>query len=171
MSEQLQTTNKKSYVKYDKVFGNILEVALHDRLHVDESSSLLELLMPISMSFLKGEKKMSDFAVMTNDDGQLALLPKIYKRVSRNFWDMCLIGSEHSPFELVELTSNNFKIKLNSNVKIDDTTLLYVTNHNDPNCLQQTIKIQKDKFNKDGIMTIEVDYDDDYDVYVRNHAA
>jgi len=171
MSEQSQENERKSYIKYDKVFGHILEVALHNRLDVDESSSLLEVLMPVSMSFLKGEKKLTDFAVMTNDEGQLALLPKVYKRVSRNFWDMCLISSEYSPFELVDLQPDNFKVKLKSELKSDEVILLFVTEHNDPNCLQQTIQVKKSAFEKDKIVTIDVNYNDEYDVYVRNYAA
>ena len=171
MSEQSLENEKTAYIKYDKLLGSLLEVALHNRLTIDDTTAIFEVPRSICMQFLKGEQKVTNFVVAKNEEGKLALLPKTHKRFNRSFWELCLINNEYSPFELIDLQPDNFTIKLKSDVTMGDAILLYVTEKNDPNCLQQTIKFLKTDFEKSRVVTIEVDYKDEYDVYVRNYAA
>jgi RNAse (barnase) inhibitor barstar len=165
MNEKLENNkDKPAYIRYDKTFGSILEVTLHNKLSTNDSVAILLIHRTVALEFLNGKKKIYDYAVSYDSDGHLAVLEKQYGQELRSFWELVDITSKICPLEIIDITFKHFTLKSRIYV-IPENLVLYVTEKNDPNLLYYTIRLKEYLQNTDRTWTIPITLDD-YSIYV-----
>lgn len=167
MNDLLNHNDKKfAYLKYDKTFGFILEVALHNKLLANDSEMILTVDRNMGLKFLSGAYRLRDYVVIRNSDGNSSLTLREFNNNIRSFCELVDINTNGCQLKLVYSNFQQFEVSQQFNV-ISSSLVLYVTDKNDPNSLHHTIKFKDfPSMNANGTWTILVNLDDEYSIYV-----
>jgi len=166
MNEELDPT-EKAWLQYDDSNGELIEVCL-SRNGKDTSSNYITIDAIDALKFMTGASKMADYKVEADQDNNMILVMKQQKFYTKLFWNLCDALSENSPLVILYKDKHGFRFTL---TREDPNIILYVTLKNDPNYLHNTISLSNIKTNEAGEHVVSFDFDEDYSIYVRYHAA
>jgi hypothetical protein len=168
MNNKSETNNKPAYIKYSNTFGNILEVALHNKLNINNDESILEINRNIALDFLQGKKKIDSYIVFISIDGIIKLIEKEINSEIESFWELTNINNKNSPLKLLSVANTQFTVSLHNYIDTNNV-ILYITEKNDPNILYYTIKLNEYILNNDKIWTIPINLDTEYSIYITSN--
>ena len=158
--------NRDLWVHCNK-FGDIIEIAMHNRLVASDNNLLVNVKTPYAISLITGKLKVTDYIIKFTDDE-----PELIKKIT-NIPEMlcqwiCNIDSKCSGLFAEYLSDNYWNIQ--SKTKNIKDYKLWITLKNDPNSLIDTIKLNQSNIKNDNTWSIEVDRKL-YDIMVLTDAA